>query len=313
MLDSDFHRVLNEFASTPDKLSAAWNGATVLDITSRDDLDMKPRRLVPRALENIRKIKNQGEIELSGIAEVLETKIDLLDDVGPSEFRRVVEGQNIRAIEGIVVPHFAERCWAIAERKQRKVYQLRTHDLIVGLVRPERRNVGILLEKGDDVVGSPDGLAVVRVLPKLENEYPIEWLFAVLRSEQIRLQFWTESGGTSYGKLDTEQIRNVLIPVGSNKERKAIASKVSAWLKSAKQYSKAWSQIGIEGDQRPILNSPLTGLFDDDDSYEIGVEADIFSEDEWDAKMARRHLTEIRNGPVRLIQGKELDDRLTDT
>ena len=263
VLDSHFHRVLNEFALTPDILPVDWNGASVLDITLRDDLDMKPRRLVPRALENIRKLKDLDAIELSEIAEILETKIDLLEDVIPSDFRRVVEGQDIRAIEGIVVPHFAERCWAIAERKQPKVYELRVHDLIVGLVRPERRNVGILLEKGNDIVESPDGLAVVRVLPELENEYPTEWLFAVLRSEQVRLQFWTESGGTSYGKLDTDQIRNVIIPVGSAKERQTISNKVSAWLESAKEYSQAWSQVGIEGDRRPILNSPLTGLFDD--------------------------------------------------
>lgn len=312
MLDSDFHRVLEEYAAMPKKLSAQWKGATVADIVSRSDLDMKPRRLVPRALENIRGLKAQGAVPLSQIAEVVEEKIDLLQDVGASEFRRVVEGQDIRAIEGIVIPHFSERCWSIAERKQNKVYRLRYKDIIVGLVRPERRNVGVLLDKGDEVVGSPDGLAVVRVLPHLAKEYPTEWLFSVLRSEQVRLQFWTESGGTSYGKLVADHIRNVLIPISTIKERKLVAKKVGAWITSAKKYSDVWSRIGFEGDRRPILNSPLTGLFDDDDMAAVEDESGILTEDERDMEMARKRLTDIGNGSARLVKGKELGDRLAD-
>jgi len=307
VLDSDFRRVLDEFAATPKKITAKWKGATVADIVSRVDLDMKPRRLAPRALENTHRLKAEGAVPLSEIADVLEDKIDLLTDVGPSEFRRVVEGQDIRAIEGLVVPHFSERCWTIAERKQRKVYQLQDRDIIVGLVRPERRNVGILLDRGDDVVGSPDGLAVVRVREGKEEKYPTAWLFAVLRSEQIRLQFWTESGGTSYGKLDVDRIRNVLIPLSTIKERRSAAEKVEAWIESAKEYSDAWSQIGIEGDRRPILNSPLIGLFDDDEGE---METDALTEDEEDAAVARQRLREIKVSPNKLVKGEELDRRL---
>lgn len=36
----------------------------------------------------------------------------------------------------------------------------------MGLVRPERRNIGLLLVDGTDIVGAPDGIAVVRVKPK---------------------------------------------------------------------------------------------------------------------------------------------------
>ena len=265
-LDSDFRRVLHEFTAMPKKITTEWKGATIADIVSRADLDMKPRRLVCRALENVRRLKAEGAVRLREIAEVLEDKVDLLTDIGPSEFRRIVEGQDIRAIEGLVIPHFSERCWAITERKQRKVYQLQDRDIIVGLVRPERRNIGILLDQGNDVVGSPDGLAVVRVHEGKEQDYPTGWLFAVLRSEQIRLQFWTESGGTSYGKLDVGQIRNALIPMSTLEERQSAAEKVGTWIESAKEYSDAWSQVGVDGDRRPILNSPLIGLFDDDES-----------------------------------------------
>ena len=311
VLDSDFHRVLNEFAGTPKRVRATWKGATVLDIASRTDLDMKPRRLVPRALENMRNLRGQNAVPLSQIAEVLEDKIDLLDDVGASEYRRVVEGQDIRAIEGLVVPHFPERCWSIANRKQRKVFQLRSHDVIVGLVRPERRNVGFLLDERGDVVGSPDGLAVVRVGPDMQKEFPTEWLFSVLRSEQVRLQLWTESGGTSYGKLDAERIRNILIPLSTVEKRTQIASRVSEWIVSAREYSDAWSQIGIDGDRRPILNSPLTGLFDDDEGEEMEIEADRMPEDDRDAELARKRLAELKNGSIRLVRGQELKDRLT--
>ena len=270
VLDSDFQRVLREFAKTPEKLTAKWKGATVADIVSRTDLDMKPRRLVPRALENISRLKAEGAVPLSEIAEVLDDKIDLLTDVGHKYSRRVVEGQDIRAVEGLVVPHFAERCWAITQRKQRKVYQLRDRDIIVGLVRPERRNIGILLDQGNDVVGSPDRLAVVRVHEEKKEEYPTAWLFCVLRSEEIRLQLWTEAGGTSYGKLNADCIRDVLVPLSTTKERKSAAEEVEVWIESATRYSEAWSRIGVDGDRRPILNSPLIGLFDDDDDDDEG-------------------------------------------
>ena len=264
VLESDFRRVLDDFDVTPRKLTADWRGATVADIESRVDFDMKPRRLTPSALENVRRLRTEGAVRLSEIAKVLDEKVDLLKDIGPSEFRRVVEGQDIRAVEGLVIPHDAERCWAIAERKQSKVYELKDRDIIVGLVRPERRNIGMLLDGGSDVVGSPDGLAVVRVREGKEEQYPMAWLFAVLRAEQSRLQFWTESGGTSYGKLRPEQIRNVLVPVPTSNERRATARKVEAWIERAKEYSRSWSQIGAERDRRPILNSPLIGLIDDE-------------------------------------------------
>jgi hypothetical protein len=119
----------------------------------------------------------------------------------------------IRAIEGTVIPQEPDRCWRIAERKSKNVYTLKHRDIVVGLVRPERRNIGILLSKRKDIVGSPDGIAVVRVKGEKISDYPTEWLFATLRSEACRLQFWTESGGTSYGKLTHDQIRDVLLPM----------------------------------------------------------------------------------------------------
>lgn len=266
VLDSDFTRVLDEFEQTPTKLTPEWNGATVEDILSHKDLDMKPRRISRRALENIRELRNNGAEQLDEIALVLEETVDLIDEIGAEEFRRVVEGQDIRAVEGTVVPHAPERCWSISERKKRKCYLLQSGDIVVGLVRPERRNIGILLDTGEDIVGSPDGLSVVRVKPEMAEIYPMEWLFAVLRSERVRLQLWTESGGTSYGKLDNERIRQVLIPTGTLSDRRLIADSVRSWISSVQANIAAWSRIGTEEDRVPILNSPLTGLVDDYDA-----------------------------------------------
>lgn len=318
VLASDFRRVLKEYADTPSKVSATWKGATVADIIMRGDLDMKPRRLVPRALDNVRRLKSAGAMPLGEIVDIVEDTTDLIDDVGPSELRRVVEGADIRAIEGTVVPHFPERCWVIAERKQRKVYQLHQMDVVIGLVRPERRNVGILLDDDKRIVGSPDGLAVARIKKGMEKDFPIEWLFAVLRSEEVRLQFWTESGGTSYGKLDRDGIRSVLVPVGTPEERRKIAGKVQRWIGSVTANAIAWSEIGFQGDRRPILNSPLTGLFDEDDAEFMPEEtgattnADQDNEDTRDAAIAKERLKGIKNSPKSLVSGDALKAQLDD-
>jgi len=135
----------------------------------------------------------------------------------------------------------------------------------------------------------------VRVKEDCEGSYPAEWLFATLRSEQVRLQLWTESGGTSYGKLDADQIRQVLVPVATENERKEVASRVQMWIDSVRANSESWAEIGIEGDRRPILNSPLTGLFDDSESEDEPSTSQ--TEDERDADIARKRLTEIKENP----------------
>jgi type I restriction enzyme M protein len=260
--DSDFDRVLAGFAEFRKK-SRRWHGARYSDIANRPDLDMKPRRLVPRALRTVRAVQVREHVRLGDIAEVVEGAVDLLSDIGPSELRRPVEGQNIRAVEGIVSPGFPERCWSIAERKNRKVYALHRGDIIIGLVRPERRNVGVLLEWGDDMVGIRDALAVVRVRPKLADEYPQEWLFTALRSEECRVQLWTESGGTSYGKLSLDQIRGVLLP-STSAERLSAAAAARKWMDAVESTHEHWYNVGLGRDRRPILNSPLIGLIDAD-------------------------------------------------
>ena len=262
-LDSDFRRTLTDFTAFKSTRSKDWDGARYSDIRRRRDLDMKPRRLVPRALEVVRSVQGAEHVRLEDIAEVLAQTVDLIDDIGASEFRRPVEGQSIRAVEGIVSPQFPERCWSIAERKDRRVYELQHRDIIVGLVRPERRNVGVLLDAADDVVGVRDALAVVRVRDEHASEYPQAWLLAALRSEEARIQFWTESGGTSYGKLSLDQIRNVLLPSDA-RGRKEMAKAAARWMDSVEAMHKLWIGVGNENDRRPILNSPLIGLVDAD-------------------------------------------------
>jgi type I restriction enzyme M protein len=271
ILDSDFHRTLDEFALFQKTRPRQWSGGHYSDIAERVDLDMKPRRLVPKALKVMRSIKAVEYVRLGDIADVVEETVDLLSEVGPSAFRRPVEGQNIRAVEGIVSPQFPERCWSIAQRKTARVYQLKRGDIIVGLVRPERRNVGVLLEWGDDIVGVRDALAVVRVRHEHIPEYPQEWLFAVLRSEECRIQFWTEAGGTSYGKLDLDQIRNLLLPsTPAGRLEASVAAR--KWMDAVEQMHESWTNVGTDDDRRPIINSPLTGLIDDDENEFENVE-----------------------------------------
>ena len=272
ILDSDFHRTLSGFVEFKNTKPSQWHGARSSDIISRPDLDMKPRRLVPRALSTLRSIQGREHVRLGDVAEIVEDTVDLISDIGASEFRRPVEGQNIRAVEGIVSAQFRERCWSIAERKGRRAYELRHGDIIVGLVRPERRNVGVLLEWGDDIIGVRDALAVVRARPDQADEYPQEWLFRALRSEEARIQFWTESGGTSYGKLSLNQIRNVLLP-SSPASRLAEAVATRKWMDAVESMHELWINVGDENDGRPILNSPLVGLVEsDDDEDALGTE-----------------------------------------
>ena len=190
--------------------------------------------------------------------------INMLDS--PASLYRLVEGEDVRAVEGIVTPKEPQRAWLIADRKSAKVYKLQTNDIIVGLVRPERRNVGLLMSESDDMVGSPDGIAVVRTRDALR--YPVGWLFASLRSEAARLQLWTESGGTSYGKLSKDHIRNVILPKPNDDEVKEIAKQVDTWARSVGESLTVWDGIGTPEDRRPIRNSAIIGLDMDESDAE---------------------------------------------
>lgn len=271
ILDTDFDRVRAGFHAFSQATNGGrvvpsdWSGATLSDITSTNSLDMKPRRLSTKALENLRTIRGGSHVRLGDIAEVMDQTVDLLSNKGASVLLRPVEGSDIRAIEGTVVPQEPQRAWSVAARKSAAMFRMAKWDIVIGLVRPERRNVGLLLDDGTDIVGAPDGIAIVRVKDAVKDKYPTEWLFATLRSEACRLQFWTESGGTSYGKLTRQQIRNVLIPLPSSKEIETTRDAVGEWAKGIMQASARWSTVGTSADRKPILNSPLFGLENDDE------------------------------------------------
>ena len=268
--DSDFVGVADRNAAFSDqfKLSqpmaaqlkackGAWIGARIGDVLSSGTLDLKPRRLAPKALTNVRRISSGPHVRLRDVAALVTETTDIGDGGARSALWRLVEGQDIRAVEGVVLAQEPSRGWRIAERKGGSVYRLTHGDIIIGLVRPERRNVGMLLSSGDDMVGSPDGIAVVRMLPNAK--YSREWLFAKLRSEEARLQFWTESGGTSYGKLTDDHILNVLISTDDTQAAND-AVLIQGWFGHANLAVKTWTQIGTPADRKPILNSPIFGL-----------------------------------------------------
>lgn len=262
IIDTDFTRVKNNFIRfirTMDDLNEDnWKGAWLKDIAEHPFLDMKPRRLSYKALENISKIKYSKHVKLSEIADILETPVDF--EVKNNEMIHLVEGQNIRAVEGVIVLRDAERKWQVEVRKTNRGYKLQDRDVVVGLVRPERRNIAFYLNDNGHVYGSPDGVAVIREKATMREKYPIEWIFHALRTESCRLQFWTESGGTSYGKLTLDQIKNVLIPVPGKNEIAEITSSVKDWAQTIKDSSKKFHSIWSAQDKVTILNSPLIGL-----------------------------------------------------
>lgn len=265
-LDTDFDAVLTtyqDFVSQTNagrKIPDTWAGATLSDIIDSPTLDMKPRRLSPGAIANLARVKSDGHVRLGDVATVLEFPVDILEKYGAGSLLRLVEGQDIRAVEGLVAPQPEQRAWQIADRKSPNMFLLSESDIIIGLVRPERRNIGLMIDAYPNMVGSPDGVAVVRVKDETASEYPQHWLLAALRSEACRLQFWTESGGTSYGKLTRGQIRDVLVPDPGADARLDVAGRISEWARTTKDALDAWNRVGTDADRRPIVNSELFGL-----------------------------------------------------
>lgn len=258
LLDSDFLRVLSEFNDFKNTNDRKWSGAHLNDVLNSPDLDLKPRRLVPRAVQLMHELStNPKVVKLGDIAEVVDSTFYVGSNENKSKNFRAIEGNNIRAVEGLITPGFPERGWEIAERKQSSVYKVKPRDIVIGLVRPERRNVGIVISDDSNLVAIKDGVALVR---EKSAEYPAEWLFEVLRKEETRIQMWINSGGTSYGKLTLDQIKNILIEVDGQVITKS--ERVKAWVQAQHNVLKAWSQIGSEEDRKPILNSPLTGLIE---------------------------------------------------
>lgn len=261
LVDTDFQRVKSNFEAfikiTGHDSFTEWNGAYLSDITEHPQLDMKPRRLTRNALMNLNSILTNPHKQLYEIADILTDTTNFADVVHADEQIYLVEGQDIRALEGTVVLKASEKRWQAEVRKTDKGYHLQKKDIIIGLVRPERRNIGLYLDDKSNVFGSPDGIAVVR---QKDPKYPIEWIFQVLRTEQTRIQFWTESGGTSYGKLTIDQIKNVFLSIPSESEIKAITQKVQNWVTSQQAVQNNFNEIWREEDKRAILNSPITGL-----------------------------------------------------
>jgi type I restriction enzyme M protein len=115
---------------------------------------------------------------------------------------------------------------------------------------------------------------VVRVKPEYQEQYPQEWLFAALRSEACRLQFWTESGGTSYGKLTFDNVRDVMVPTPGAGQRKSIAQAVKEWFQTVESAARVWSNIGSPEDRFPVVNSPSFGLVEQPSDIDMDEDED---------------------------------------
>lgn len=270
LIDSDFEGICRRFSTFSDRFqwqddveeqktdTATWKGARISDVMNHPNLDLKPRRLAPKALQNKKNAMADESIKLGQIADIVTEFIDLSKHTDKDY--RLVEGSDIRAIEGIVSPQFPKKGWEIIERKSKKAFELKKHDIVIGLVRPERRNIGINLSNESNIIATPDGIAIIRIKDEFKSIYPLGWLFYKLRSEECRLQFWTESGGTSYGKLTNDHILNVYLSVSSKKKINDTAKKVELWMSSYETILSTWNKIGTVDDRTPIINSPIFGL-----------------------------------------------------
>lgn len=264
LIDTDFRRVKNNFLKflslQNNSTSELWDGALIQDILSHPQLDMKPRRINFKALFNVKQIKTGNHVRLMDVAEVVDEAVDFKNAHKESDLIHMIEGQDIRAVEGVIVLKDREKCWQVAVRKTTKGYAVTHRDIVIGLVRPERRNIGFYTHSVKPVYASMDGVAIVRERSETAKDYPIEWIFQALRTEACRLQFWTESGGTSYGKLTLEQIKNVLIPVPGLEEIAIITQSVKDWARSVSETSIKFEKIWDFHDKVAIVNSPIIGL-----------------------------------------------------
>lgn len=264
LIDTDFNRVKTNFLKfiqiKDQPLGLEWHGAKKNDIKNHPLLDMKPRRLSYKALSNIQSIQNRNYKRLSDIAEVVDDTVIFSEFHAENSLINLIEGQDIRAAEGVVVLKGKEKRWQVEVRKTSKGYKVKKNDIVIGLVRPERRNIGFFMDDTDNVYASPDGVAIIREHPALKDQYPIEWIFQTLRTECCRIQFWTESGGTSYGKLTSEQIRNVLIPIPDYAEIIEAKTLINDWAKSVADATRRFHKLWSSHDKVVILNSPLIGL-----------------------------------------------------
>lgn len=251
---------IGKSASSLQKTMPDWTGSRVSDIRDHPNLDMKPRRLTKKAVARRAAIASVDHFRLEEIADVVSSYIDLQSQPNFGKEWRLVEGTSIRAVEGTVLPQEPMQAWEIIDAKQRRVYKIYDGDIIVGLVRPERRNVGIIIDSGSDIVGTPDGVAIVRVKKNNKRGITQAFLLAALRSEDSRIQLWTESGGTSYGKLNRDHILNLQIRQPTNVEMQGTSSSVERWIKATRDSMSLWNSIGTASDRKPILNSPMFGL-----------------------------------------------------
>lgn len=133
LVDTDFNGIRERFRRFT--ISSKWNritgaqktkantfkGGRVADILSHPLLDMKPRRLTSNALENKQKLFAGPHVKLGEIADIVTDLFDVMSGDGPTQLWRLVEGMDIRANEGVVIPQYPARHWQGGRKKRRGI------------------------------------------------------------------------------------------------------------------------------------------------------------------------------------------------
>jgi hypothetical protein len=104
----------------------------------------------------------------------------------------------------------------------RAKYRLKTFDILISNVRPERGAVGLVLDRQDGAIGS-SGLTVVR----MDDAELRNLMFAFLRTSTARDQLIRRSRGSMYPAITKDDVPEILVPAFAAADRTAASAKVA--------------------------------------------------------------------------------------
>lgn len=247
-----------------------------------DELRLDASFYNPRAAEALAILRRSG-LKLKPLG-------DLVDRVFlPPRIKRVYVGQDygLPFLRGSHIVHFQPADLKYVSRRAqkhidkfiiRKDWILITRSGTVG-------RVILCPEEWDGWAGTED---LLRVVPN-EELCPAAYLYAFLASPLGHIQLTTPIFGAVMDHLTENQTKNVLIPLPVTDEQRRIVKRIDRESREA-----------VETRSRAV------GL----KSKTVNDIQALIQDDAQDTATARRRLAELKESPERLVQGKELRDRL---
>lgn len=116
-----------------------------------------------------------------------------------------------------------------APSRARKVVQ--RGDVIISSVRPDRNAVALITEDEDGFICST-GFIICR---PIKNLITSEYLFALLKSENVYNQLTSKTTATMYPTINQNDINNLLVKISKIEEQEKIAAGILTYIKSLYQ------------------------------------------------------------------------------